>query len=193
MDDGVHAGGGRHGAGQRQDQFRVQDGLVRNDLRAYDGELEVAGMIGDNRRCRHLAARSRGGGDGHHRHSLAGHLAQSLVVGDRASMGCQHAHRLGHVHGRAAAQGYDTPGSAGGKHIDGLVYGLNRGIGFHLGKNSVGDPTLLQCLGDPPGKPQLDQHGIRHHQHRVKAAVRQQVGQPPYRTGAEGDILHQTK
>ncbi len=103
MDQGIHTAGGGDGGRGTHDESGVQNGILGNILIAEHTELVVSARVGDDSGGGYLTAGTGGGGDGNDGLDGTGHLVISLIVRDFAAVARQNAHRLGHIHGRAAA------------------------------------------------------------------------------------------
>ena len=171
MGQNIHAGGAGQTLGLAHHIVCINNGHVGQKLIVSQRILDAALLIGDNRKGRHLGARTGGGGHCH-KVSLLSHLGEgvdSLADVDEPHshiheicfrMLVEHPHNLARVHGGAAAHGDNHIGlKLPHKLSAGLRIGQG-GIGLHIGEYSVGDAHLVQTVGNHMGISVLVQEGI---------------------------------
>ena len=105
MGEGVQTGGRVEPVRHRGQQARVDDRGVGNQRAAQDGDLGVAGGVGDDAELRHVGPGPRRRRDHHERRDGHLRLVHALVVEDVATVGGQDGYPLGGVDDRSAADG----------------------------------------------------------------------------------------
>ena len=128
----------------------------------------------------YLAAGPGGGGNGDQRRQAAQYPQQAAHLIDAPpGIDDSGAHRLGAVHGGAAAEGNDPTASLRQIPLPRLLYILDRGIGPGAVIDGAPDAGAFQQLLQRSGDSGLPERAVRNQQDRVQAQPFQQRRQGP--------------
>ena len=134
MGQGINARGRRQRRRHTVCQQGVEDGDFRDKIHGNDEQFLVGGFLGDDRRSRNLAPRTRRRRNGDDRNAGMRHPAHARVIPDSPAVGVEQAHGLGNVDGPSPAAGYDGPApfpSEQAKRLpDMAVGGFGRNISY---------------------------------------------------------------
>ena len=146
MGQGINARGRRQRRRHTVCQQGVEDGDFRDKIHGNDEQFLVGGFLGDDRRSRNLAPRTRRRRNGDDRNAGMRHPAHARVIPDSPAVGVEQAHGLGNVDGPSPAAGYDGPAPFPSEQVKRLPDMAVGGFGRDIRKNRAEQPLLTQGL-----------------------------------------------